>query len=74
MGYADMICNDANPTDIKEYLVSGDQAAITIRIPDTLRDAAKEAAALKGTSLSAYGRMPEIRRVKAFEITYMKVE
>lgn len=56
MGYADMIRNDANPTAIKEYLVSGDQAAITIRIPDTLRDAAKEAAALKGTSLSAYIR------------------
>ena len=51
-----MIRNDANPTDIKEYLVSGDQAAITIRIPDMLRDAAKEAAALKGTSLSAYIR------------------
>lgn len=56
MGYADMIRNDANPTDIKEHLVSGDQVAITIRIPDTLRDAAKEAAALKGTSLSAYIR------------------
>ena len=36
--------------------MSGDQVAITIRIPDTLRDAAKEAAALKGTSLSAYIR------------------
>ena len=36
MGYADMIRNDANSTDIREYLVSGDQTAITIRIPDTL--------------------------------------
>ena len=44
MGYADMIRNDANSTDIREYLVSGKQTAITIRIPDTLRDAAKEAA------------------------------
>lgn len=43
MGYADMIRNDANPTDIREYLVSGEQTAITVRIPDTLRDAAKEA-------------------------------
>lgn len=56
MGYADMIRNDANPTDIREYLVSGEQTAITIRIPDTLRDAAKEAAALKGTSFSAFTR------------------
>lgn len=53
MGYADMIRNDANPTVIREYLVSGDQTAITIRIPETLRDAAKEAAVLRGTSFSA---------------------
>lgn len=63
MGYADMIRNDANSTDIREYLVSGDQAAITIRIPDTLRDAAKEAAALKGTSLSAYVRESLIKEL-----------
>lgn len=56
MGYADMIRNGANPTDIREYLVSGEQTAITVRIPDTLRDAAKEAAALKGTSFSALVR------------------
>lgn len=56
MGYADMIRNDANPTDIREYLVSGDQTAITIRIPETLRDAAKEAAVLRGTSFSALVR------------------
>ena len=56
MGYADMIRNDANSTDIREYLVSGDQTAITIRIPETLRDAAKEAAVLRGTSFSALVR------------------
>lgn len=56
MGYADMIRNDANPTDIREYLVSGDQTAITIGIPETLRDAAKEAAVLRGTSFSALVR------------------
>lgn len=56
MSYADMIRNDANPTDIREYLVSGEQAAITIRIPATLRDSAKEAATLRGTSFSAFVR------------------
>ena len=53
MGYADMIREQANPTDIREFLVSGEQTAITVRIPDTLRDAAKEATSLRGTSLSA---------------------
>lgn len=56
MRYADMIRNDASPTDIREYLVSGEQTAITVRIPATLRDAAKEAATLKGTSFSALVR------------------
>ena len=56
MSYSDLIRNEANPTDIREYLVSGEQTAITVRIPDTLRDAAKEAAALKGTSFSALVR------------------
>lgn len=56
MGYADMIRNDANPTDIREYLVSSEQTAITVRIPDALRDAAKEAATLKETSFSALVR------------------
>lgn len=56
MGYADLLRKDANATDIREFLVSGEQTAITVRIPDTLRDAAKEAASLKGTSLSAYVR------------------
>ena len=41
---------DANPsqTEIRSYLVDGDQVSVTLRIPDTLRDAAKEEAALRG--------------------------
>lgn len=56
MSYSDLLRNGTNATEIREYLVSGEQTAITLRIPDTLRDAAKEAAALKCTSLSAYIR------------------
>lgn len=41
MGYADLLRKDASATDIREFLVSGEQTAITVRIPDTLRDAAK---------------------------------
>ena len=36
MGYADMIRNDANPTDIREYLVSGEQTAIVNSTASTL--------------------------------------
>lgn len=63
MGYADLLRNDANVTEIREFLVSGEQTAITVRIPDTLRDAVKEAASLKGTSLSAYVRESLIKEL-----------
>ena len=53
MGYLDLLREDASQTDIREHLVSGRPAAITIRIPETLRD---EKAALKGMSFSAYVR------------------
>lgn len=56
MGYLDLLREDASQTEIREHLVSGRPAAITIRIPETLRDAAKEKAALKGMSFSAYVR------------------
>lgn len=56
MGYLDLLREGASATDIREHLVSGGQTAITIRIPDTLRDAAKEEAALRGMSFSAYVR------------------
>lgn len=63
MGYSDLLRSDANSTEIREFLVSGKQTAITLRIPDTLRDAAKEAAMLKGTSLSAYVRESLIKEL-----------
>ena len=56
MGNLDLLREDASQTDIRERLVSGRPAAITIRIPKTLRDAAKEKATLKGMSFSAYVR------------------
>ena len=43
-------------TEIRSFLVDGDQVSVTLRIPDTLRDAAKEEAALRGMSFSAFVR------------------
>ena len=46
MGYADMIRNDANPTEIKEYLVSGEQTAITAMRRRRLRSLRAQVSAL----------------------------
>lgn len=64
MDYAELIKNDACPTDIQRYLAEGDATAITVRIPKNLRDAAKEAAAMRGMGFSAFVRMSLIEELK----------
>ena len=56
MDYADMLRDGASPTEMREYLIDGEMTAVTIRIPRNLRDSAKKAAALRGTSFSALVR------------------
>ena len=46
----------ARTDEVRRRLVQGPQVAVTLRIPDTLRDAAKEEAALRGMSFSAFVR------------------
>lgn len=57
MSYSELLKQNADPTEIQEYLVNGKMTAVTVRIPQNLRDSAKEAAALKGMSFSTLVRM-----------------
>lgn len=54
--YAELVDSNASETEIRRYLVDGNRVSVTLRIPDTLRDAAKEEAALRGMSFSAFVR------------------
>lgn len=54
--YKDLIEGGPSETEIRSYLVDGDQVSVTLRIPNTLRDAAKDEAALRGMSFSAFVR------------------
>lgn len=63
MGYIDLVKSDASVTDMQAYLIDGEQTAITIRIPKNLRDSAKEAASLRGTTFSALVRECLIREL-----------
>ena len=47
-GYKELIKSNPDETEIRSFLVEGNQVSVTLRIPDTLRDAAKEEAALRG--------------------------
>ena len=57
MTYSDLLKNDANETDIRSYLAEGNQVSVAFRIPQNLRDSAKQAAELRGMSFSAFMRM-----------------
>ena len=56
MRYAELVESNATEREIKEYLVAGEATTITLRIPGNLHESAKEAAALRGMSLSAFVR------------------
>ena len=53
MDYTDMLKDGASPTELRQYFADGGTVAVTIRIPANLRDSAKQAAVLRGTSFSA---------------------
>lgn len=55
-GYKELIKSNPDETEIRIFLVDGDQIPATLRIPDTLRDTAKEEAALQDMSFSAFAR------------------
>lgn len=63
MLYSEMLKNEVNETDLRKHLASGDQVAVAFRIPERLRDAAKEAAELRGVSFSAFMRMCMIQEL-----------
>lgn len=56
MSYSDLLKAGVGGTELRSYLVDGEVVPVTMRIPSNLRDSAKEAAALRGTSFSAFVR------------------
>jgi hypothetical protein len=50
----ELIEENPSETEIRSYLVDGERVSVTLRIPETLRDAAKGEVALRGMSFSAF--------------------
>lgn len=63
MDFTSLVDAGATKAEQQTYLVGGDTAAVTMRIPSNLRDAVKEIASLRGMSFSAYVRMCMIDRI-----------
>lgn len=54
--YTELVGHDATKTEIRRHLAEGERVSMTLRISNILRDTAKEEAALRGMSLSAFLR------------------
>lgn len=63
MLYSEMLKNGVDETDLRKHLLTGEQVPVAFRIPESLRDAAKEAAELRGVSFSAFMRMCMIQEL-----------
>ena len=57
MKYADLLDGHASRSEMQSFLVDGENVAVTVRIPENKRDAAKEAAELNGVSFTAIVKM-----------------
>lgn len=54
--YKELFEGNPSETEIRSYLVDGERVSVTLRIPEMFRDAAKDEAALRGMSFSAFVR------------------
>ncbi len=54
--YKELLEGNPREIEIRNYLVDGERVSVTLRIPETLRDAAKDEAALRGMSFAAFVR------------------
>ncbi len=61
--YKELLEGNPSETEIRSYLVDGERVSVTLRIPETLRDAAKDEAALRGMSFSAFVRTCMIEKL-----------
>ncbi|MDO4850831.1 MAG: hypothetical protein Q4A93_03125 [Actinomycetota bacterium] len=63
MKYSELLDSGASPTEIQSYLVDSELVSVTIRIPRTLRDSAKEAAILNGLTFTSLLKQCLIERL-----------
>ena len=61
MDYVTLLKNGADEAELQSHLSQGNEATITVRVPQNLKDACSEIAALRGMNMSTYVRSCIIR-------------
>ncbi|MDD6358615.1 MAG: hypothetical protein PUG08_01430 [Parafannyhessea umbonata] len=67
MKYSELVDSGATPTEIQGFLTNSESVSVTLRMPRSLRDSAKEAASLSGMSLASYVKMCLIDRLSGVD-------
>ena len=65
MKYTDLVDSGASTTEILEFLVDGDSVPVTLRIPQNLRDSAKQAASLSGLTFTSFVKQALIEKLSS---------
>lgn len=63
MKYSELVDSGATPTEAQNFIKDSENVSVTLRMPRSLRDSAKEAASLSGMSLASYVKMCLIDRL-----------
>lgn len=63
MKYTDLLESGANTSEIQTFLVDSELVPVTIRMPRSLRDSAKEAVALSGMNFTSFVKLCMIEKL-----------
>lgn len=63
MKFSELCDSGAATGELQTFLVRGEVVPVSVRIPENLRDAAREAAELTGMSFTSYVKMCLIERL-----------
>ena len=63
MKLSELVDSGATPTEAQSFIKNSENVSVTLRMPRSLRDSAKEAASLSGMSLASYVKMCLIDRL-----------
>ena len=63
MKYSELVDSGATPTEAQSFIKNSENVSVTLRMPRSLRDSAKETASLSGMSLASYVKMCLIDRL-----------
>ena len=67
MKYSKLVDSGATITELQEFLTEGETVPVAVRMPENLRDSAKEIAALSGMTFTSFVKQAMIEKLSKKE-------